>query len=187
MTNIEVNPAGAPVPGIMARGPERAAMDGAYVTVLPLDLGRHGDALWQSSGGAEHQELWRYLHSGPFADRAAFDTYLQAKSASEDPMYFALVDRTMGKMAGRMAGHAAYMRIDPGQRAIEVGAILFAPALQKTRAATEAMYLMARHAFEDLGYRRYEWKCDVLNEGAKPRYGVVLDAGSGVAGTERRV
>ena len=138
-------------------------MDGTYVTVVPLNPARHGDALWQSSGGAECQELWRYLHSGPFAERAAFDEYLHAKAASEDPMYFALVDRA----TGRAAEHSSYMRIDPDQRVIEVGAILYTPVLQKTRAATEAMYLMARYAFEDLGYRRYEWKCNVLNDASQ--------------------
>jgi RimJ/RimL family protein N-acetyltransferase len=143
--------------------PERIVMDGAYVIVLPLDPARHGDALWQAAGGAEHHELWRYLHSGPFADRSAFNAYLNAKAASEDPMYFALVDRA----TGRAAGHASYMRMDPGQRVIEVGAILYTPALQKTRAATEAMYLMTRHAFEDLEYRRYEWKCNVLNDASQ--------------------
>jgi RimJ/RimL family protein N-acetyltransferase len=142
-------------------------MDGAYVTVIPLNPARHGDALWQSSGGAEHRELWRYLHSGPFAERAAFDEYLCAKGASEDPIYFALVDRTSGGLGGRAAGHASYMRIDPGQRVIEVGGILYTPALQRTRAATEAMYLMARYVFEDLGYRRYEWKCNVLNDASQ--------------------
>jgi RimJ/RimL family protein N-acetyltransferase len=163
MTNIEVTPAGPPVTGDAARRPERVVMDGAYVTVVPLSPARHGDALWQSSGGTEHQELWRYLHSGPFAERAAFDEYLNAKAASEDPMYFALVDCA----TGRAAGHASYMRIDAGQRVIEVGGILYTPALQKTRAATEAMYLMARNAFEDLGYRRYEWKCNVLNDASQ--------------------
>ena len=138
-------------------------MDGAYVSVVPLDPARHGDALWQSSGGAEHHELWRYLHSGPFAERGAFDEYLNAKAASEDPMYFALVDHA----TRRAAGHASYMRIDAGQRVIEVGGILYTPALQKTRAATEGMYLMARNAFEDLGYRRYEWKCNVLNDASQ--------------------
>jgi RimJ/RimL family protein N-acetyltransferase len=171
MTTTEIKALGPPVTGDAARRPERIVMDGAYVTVVPLDRAHHGDALWQSSGGAEHQELWRYLHSGPFAERAAFDAYLNAKAASEDPMYFALVDRTMGGTisgtGGRAAGHASYMRMDPGQRAIEVGAILYTPALQKTRAATEAMYLMARHAFEDLGYRRYEWKCNVLNDASQ--------------------
>ena len=142
-------------------------MDGAYVTVAPLDPAQHGDALWQSSGGEEHQELWRYLHSGPFVERAAFDEYLCAKAASEDPMYFALVDRTISGTGDRAAGHASYMRMDPGQRVIEVGAILYTAALQKTRAATEAMYLMARHAFEELGYRRYEWKCHVLNDASQ--------------------
>jgi len=138
-------------------------LHGTYVSVTPLDPAQHGDALWQSSGGPEHQDLWRYLHSGPFADRTAFDEYLRVKAASEDPMYFALLDRA----TDRAAGHASYMRIDPGQRVIEVGAILYTSALQRTRAATEAMYLMARHAFEDLGYRRYEWKCNVLNDASQ--------------------
>ena len=167
MTTTEVQPVGLPVTGGAARRPARIVMDGDYVTVVPLDPARHGDALWQASGGAEHQELWRYLHSGPFGERTAFDEYLNAKAASEDPMYFALVDRTIGGTVGSAAGHASYMRIDPGQRVIEVGAILYTPGLQRTRAATEAMYLMARHAFEELGYRRYEWKCNVLNDASQ--------------------
>lgn len=138
-------------------------MDGSYVTVAPLNPAEHGDALWQGSGGPQHQDLWRYLHSGPFAERTVFDEYLKVKAVSEDPMYFALIDRATGSAAG----HAAYMRIDPGQRVIEVGAILYTCALQKTRAATEAMYLMARYAFEDLAYRRYEWKCNVLNDASQ--------------------
>jgi RimJ/RimL family protein N-acetyltransferase len=163
MTNTEIRLAGPPVTGDEARRPERIAMQGRYVVVEPLDLVMHGDALWQGSGSAEHQDLWRYLHSGPFTERAAFDDYLKAKAVSEDPMYFAMVDRG----TGRATGHASYMRIDPGQRVIEVGAILYTSALQKTRAATEAMYLMARYAFEDLGYRRYEWKCNVLNDASQ--------------------
>jgi RimJ/RimL family protein N-acetyltransferase len=163
MTNTEVRPIGPPVTGDAAQRPERIVMQGAYVAVEPLDPVIHGDALWQGSGGAQHQELWRYLHSGPFTERPAFDEYLKAKAASEDPLYFALVDGG----TGLATGHASYMRIDPGQRVIEVGAILYTPALQKTRAATEAMYLMARHVFEDLGYRRYEWKCNVLNDASQ--------------------
>jgi RimJ/RimL family protein N-acetyltransferase len=138
-------------------------MKGAHVAVEPLDPAKHGTALWEGSGGAAHQELWRYLHSGPFLERGAFDQYLEVKATSEDPMYFALVDAA----SGRAAGHAAYMRIEPGQRVIEVGAILYTAVLQRTRAATEAMYLMARHVFEELGYRRYEWKCNVLNDASQ--------------------
>ena len=85
---------------------------------------------------------------------------MEKKSASEDPLFFAILD----KPSCAPAGYACFMRIEPAHRCIEVGSILFAPSLQRTRGATEAMYLMARHVFEDLGYRRYEWKCNTLNE-----------------------
>jgi RimJ/RimL family protein N-acetyltransferase len=163
MTNAEFIRVGPPVVGDPAKRPERVVMHGAYVTVDPLDPAKHGDALWRGSGGAANQELWRYLRSGPFSERAEFDAYLEGKAASEDPMYFAFVDRA----TGRAAGHASYMRIDTCQRVIEVGAIVYTPTFQKTRAATEAMYLMARNAFEELGFRRYEWKCNVLNEASE--------------------
>jgi len=163
MTNAEVRLAGTPVGSEAARRPERIALSGMYVVVEPLDPARHGDDLWTGCGGTANQELWRYMHSGPFEDRYAFDPYLEAKAASKDPLYFAFVDRA----TGTAAGHAAYMRVETGQRVIEVGSIVYARALQKTRAATEAMYLMARHAFEDLGYRRYEWKCNVLNDASQ--------------------
>jgi RimJ/RimL family protein N-acetyltransferase len=100
-----------------------------------------------------------YLFEGPFPDRAAFDVHLQRMAASEDPMFFAILDRA----SGRAVGYASYMRIEPTHRVIEVGSILYTPVLQHTAGATEAMYLMARHVFEDLGYRRYEWKCNALN------------------------
>lgn len=163
MSDQELMPVGPPVAGGEAKRPERRRMEGAYVTVEPLEPSLHGDALWRGAGGAPQQNLWQYMHSGPFCDRPAFDTYLENKSISEDPMYFAVVDRA----TGTAAGHAAYMRIDPGQRVIEVGGILYTPEFQKTRGATEAMYLMARHVFEELGYRRYEWKCNVLNEASQ--------------------
>jgi RimJ/RimL family protein N-acetyltransferase len=163
MTEAELTLIGPHVVGEASKQPARTRMDGVYVLVESLDPARHSDALWQGSGGAANQALWRYMHSGPFDDRAAFDAYLESKAASEDPMYFAFVDRA----TGRAAGHAAYMRIDTCQRVIEVGAIVYTPEFQKTRAATEAMYLMARHVFEELGYRRYEWKCNVLNDGSQ--------------------
>ena len=152
-----------PVVGEGAKLPERRAIEGRYVTAEPLDPAKHGEALWQGFGGARNQELWRYMRSGPFTDRPAFDVYLEEKSASPDPLYFALVNRA----TATAAGHAAYMRIDTCQRVIEVGAIVYAPEFQKTRAATEAMYLMARYVFEELGYRRYEWKCNVLNDASQ--------------------
>ncbi len=103
------------------------------------------------------------MSDGPFAGRAAFDRYLAQRAASVDPLFFAVVPRA----SGRAAGHAAYLRINPPDRSIEVGALVFGPALQRTAAATEAMYLMARHAVDALRFRRYEWKCDALNEASR--------------------
>src|SRR5262245_30220492 len=92
--------------------------------------------------------------------RTSFDRHLAQKAESDDPLFFAIGDNT----TARALGYASFMRIDPSHGVIEVGSILFTPALQRTAAATEAMYLMARHVFEDLGYRRYEWKCNAKNE-----------------------
>jgi RimJ/RimL family protein N-acetyltransferase len=103
--------------------------------------------------------LWQYLFEGPFPDRVAFDVHLRKIAASEDPLFFAILD----SQSGSAVGYASFMRIEPVHRVIEVGSILYTPRLQQTTMATEAMYLMARHVFEDLGYRRYEWKCNALN------------------------
>ncbi len=163
MNEAEVTLVGSPVAGERAKLPDRRPMYGTYVTAEPLDPAKHGEALWQGFGGSPNHELWKYMRSGPFTDRPAFEAYLGEKSVSADPMYFSMVDRA----TGRAAGHAAYMRIDICQRVMEVGAIVFATEFQRTRGATEAMYLMARRAFEELGYRRYEWKCNVLNDASQ--------------------
>jgi len=103
------------------------------------------------------------MPDGPFTERATFEAHLQAKAISEDPLFFAIVDRKTGLAVGR----ATLMRIDPPNRVIEVGGIIFTRALQRSRGATEAMYLLARYVFEELGYRRYEWKCNALNEASR--------------------
>jgi RimJ/RimL family protein N-acetyltransferase len=143
--------------------PRRVKLEGRYVLIEPLDPARHSDALWQGLGGAANETLWLYMPDGPFAERAAFDAYMEAKAISEDPLFFAIVDR----MTGLAAGRATLMRIDPPNRVIEVGGIIYTRALQRSRGATEAMYLLARYVFEDLGYRRYEWKCNALNEASR--------------------
>jgi len=140
--------------------PERITLEGRFVTVEPLSSEKHGDALWDAVGGTQKADLWEYMPDGPFPDRASMDVVLQAKSISEDPLFFAIVD----KRTGLAAGHASLMRIDPKNRVVEVGGIMYSPALRRTRGATEAMYLMAGYVFEKLGYRRYEWKCNSLNE-----------------------
>jgi RimJ/RimL family protein N-acetyltransferase len=138
--------------------PAKLTIEGQYVSLFPLDPDVHGDSLWEEAKG--HDDLWLYLFDGPFADRAAFQASLVKKASTADPLFFAIVDRASGKTMGL----ASLMRIEPAHRCIEVGSIVYSPALQRTRGATEAMYLLARHVFEDLGYRRYEWKCNALNE-----------------------
>ncbi|HET6521535.1 MAG TPA: GNAT family protein [Geminicoccaceae bacterium] len=143
-----------------ARTPERRPIEGDSVRLEPLDPERHGRALYEASHGAgSDPHLWRYLFVGPFPDEAAFRAWLDGCARSEDPLFFAIVDRA----TGRPSGMASFMRITPGMGVIEIGNIWFAAAIQRTRQATEAIYLMARHAFEELGYRRFEWKCDALN------------------------
>jgi len=143
-----------------AKRPLRISLAGRYVSILRLKSAEHGEALWEATRGVEKEGLWQYLWEGPFGERGDFDVSLKAMEASEDPLYVAIVDKGTGKATGR----ASYLRIEPKHRCVEVGAILFSPLLQRTRGATEAMYLMMRHAFEDLGNRRYEWKCDARNE-----------------------
>jgi RimJ/RimL family protein N-acetyltransferase len=140
--------------------PLPVTLRGRVVSLVPLDAEAHAQALYEGSHGPERERLWVYLSDGPFPDFASFEQSLRLKAASSDPLFFAILDNA----SGHAVGYASYLRIDPAHRTMEVGSILFLPALQQTRGATEAMYLMARHAFENLHYRRYEWKCNALNE-----------------------
>jgi RimJ/RimL family protein N-acetyltransferase len=146
--------------GRAARYPEPVTIDGRHVRLVPLDAEAHAAALYEGSHGEDRDRLWRYLWEGPFDDRASFEAVLADKATGRDRVYLAILDRR----TGQAVGHAAYMRIEPGHGVIEVGDILYVTAFQRTIGGTEAMYLMARHAFEGLGYRRYEWKCDARNE-----------------------
>ena len=154
-----LRPIGPGVNASPATRPGRTTLQGRLVTLTPLDPIAHGDALFEATRGEAGDQLWLYLFEGPFSNRVEFDSHLQRAAASEDPLFFAILDRA----SGSAVGYAAYMRIEPAHRVIEVGSILYTPRLQRTPLATEAMYLMARHVFEDLGYRRYEWKCNALN------------------------
>ncbi len=141
--------------------PERRAHEGRTIRLEPLDAARHGDALFEA--GPTLDALLRYLPERPFPDRASFQPWLDKASASEDPMFFAVVDRATGRAEGRLS----LMRMDPAHGVIETGHLLFGPWLGQTRGATEAIYLLARHVFDDLGYRRFEWKCNDRNEPSK--------------------
>jgi RimJ/RimL family protein N-acetyltransferase len=141
--------------------PAETRLAGARVKLVPLDADVHAATLYDALRG--HEELWRYLPEEPPADAAAFKTSLLNKAGKSDPYFLAILDN----QTGSPVGIAAYMRIEPRHRVIEVGNILFSPLLQRTPQATEAMYLMAKHAFEGLGYRRYEWKCNARNEASR--------------------
>jgi RimJ/RimL family protein N-acetyltransferase len=164
-------PIGDPVPDWAPRPrPPRTPMAGRYCRVETLDPARHGHDLWLANGDDTSGAMWTYLSVGPFADEASYHAWLATAAASEDPLFHAIVD----VHTGAAVGIAAYLRIDPANGVIEVGHLQFSPRLQRTPAATEAMYLMARRALDELGYRRYEWKCDSLNvpsRAAAERYG----------------
>ena len=151
---------GPPVDPTPARAPQPVTLTGRFVSLVPLDPVAHASALYEASHGPEREDLWRYLFDGPYPNLGAFEARLRQMAATRDPLFFTILDNGSGKPVG----YASYMRIEPAHRCIEVGSILFTPALQRTPGATEAMYLMASHVFDDLGYRRYEWKCNALNE-----------------------
>jgi RimJ/RimL family protein N-acetyltransferase len=153
-------PIGPEVDSAPAPRPRRTTLRGRLVTVTALDPKTHEEALYEGTHGPDKERLWLYLGEGPFPDRASFRAYLENRAISDDPLSFAIVSN----VTGRAAGHASYMRISPEHRVIEVGNIFYTPALAHSSGGTEAMYLMARHVFEDLGYRRYEWKCNAFNE-----------------------
>lgn len=136
--------------------PPRETLEGRFVRVEPIDAQRHGDALWEALG--DDPDGWRYLPNGRPADRAAHDAWLADCVASGDPLFFALVPTDTGVAAGV----ASYLAIVDDHGSVEAGHLHFGLRMRRSPATTEAMSLMADRAF-DLGYRRYEWKCDARN------------------------
>jgi RimJ/RimL family protein N-acetyltransferase len=137
--------------------PGAVTLSGRFAVVEKLDPARHGESLWQSL--KDDEAVWVYMGYGPFADRAAFDAWLHGRAAATDPFAYAVID----KASGRALGSITLMEVRLAARVIEMGNIVLSPLLQRTPASTEAQYLAARYAFDDLGYRRYEWKCNALN------------------------
>ncbi|MCY4597270.1 MAG: GNAT family protein [Bryobacterales bacterium] len=142
-----------------ARPPERVVLAGRYARLDPLDSTLHRDDLYAASTPPDRAARFRYLPDPAPDSPEAFDTWLARSVASPDPLFFAVTDRTTGRVEGRQA----LMRIAPSNRCIEIGHIYWGPRIAGTRVATEAMYLLAVYALETLGYRRFEWKCDALN------------------------
>ncbi len=156
-------PVGFPVEGWTPRPrPPRTPLEGRHCRLEPLDPARHAAALFAAFGEDPSGALWTYMSYGPFARLEDYEAWAEASARSEDPLFHAILDG-----AGRPAGVASHLRIDPANGVVEVGHIALSPRLQRTRAATEAMYLMMRRAFDELGYRRYEWKCDALNAASR--------------------
>lgn len=168
-------PIGAPVENWNAcEKPGRTVMQGTYCRLEPLSAEAHAEDLFEAYQTDQEGRVWSYLPIGPFDQFAPFKNWIADCAKSEDPLFFAVIDEKTGKAIG----YASYLRIDPANGVIEVGHITFSPLLQKTRAATEAMYLMMKRVFTELGYRRYEWKCDNLNapsRAAAERLGFVFE------------
>ena len=148
--------AGRAVDATPAKRPQPVTIEGHYGRIEKLDAKKHAAALWEAVKG--HDEVWAYLFHGPFSARADFDAYIEMFASREDPYAYAILNKE-----GRPVGFATLMEIRPANRVIEVGNILYSPLLQRTPLATEGQYLLARYAFEELGNRRYEWKCNSLN------------------------
>ena len=149
-------PIGEPVEWTPPPAPPREAFEGRYCRVEPLEPERHARGLWHANARDVQGRNWTYLSYGPFETFEAYEDWVRRVSEATDPLFFCVVTED------GPAGVAAYLRVAPNAGSVEVGHINFSPLLQRTRAATEAMYLMMRRGFE-LGYRRYEWKCDALN------------------------
>jgi RimJ/RimL family protein N-acetyltransferase len=152
-------PIGAPLSMDLPRPlPPRTEMHGRYCDVVPLNPDAHASDLFQAYATDTEGRIWTYLPAGTFADLSAYRAWMDTTCLTDDPLFHTIL------VDGTPLGVASLMRIDPANGVIEVGNINFAPALSQTRAATEAMFLMMSRAFDELGYRRYEWKCDALNE-----------------------
>lgn len=153
--------------------PTRTALVGRYARLEPL-LAAHTQGLYEASSGAGAAQRFAYLADEAPRDLEDMRAWISKYLATEDPLFFAVIDRASGRAAGRQA----LMRITPEHGVIEVGHILWGPAIARTRVATEALYLTARSVFNDLGYRRFEWKCDDRNEPSKAaarRFGFMFE------------
>ena len=137
--------------------PDGSPIEGETVRLERLDAGHHASEMYAAVAGAD--ELWQFLPYGPFETEQAFTGWVAECAASTDPLFYAIVDRS----SGAALGQGSLMRMAPQHGVIEVGHLLFTPRLQRTRQATEAIYLWARYAFDVLGNRRLEWKCNALN------------------------
>ena len=157
-------PVGAAVPDWRpASWPPEDSMTGQYCRLERLSQRAHSSALFAANTKGATGSNWTYLPYGPFPDLESYQVWIVDVTAKNDPMFFTVIDTA----TERAVGVASYLRIDPEAGSIEVGHINYSPLLQRQRAGTEAMFLMMRRVFEELGYRRYEWKCNALNAASR--------------------
>lgn len=135
--------------------PAREVLEGRYVRLEPLDAQKHGDGLFEASSIADAGSRFRWLFDVPPENRQAFQPWLENAAASEDPLFFTVID----KESGRIGGRQTLMRIDPKHGVAEIGNVYWGPLISRKPAATEAQFLFTQYVFDELGYRRYEWKC----------------------------
>ena len=140
--------------------PPFTSIQGSYCCLQPLDAQAHAGDLYRAYAHDQENQIWTYLPYGPFYQQADYEAWVHTYDHSADPMFYAVIDTQFGTATGV----ASYLRIEPTVGVIEVGHINYSPLLQQTAAATEAMYLLMQRVFDECGYRRYEWKCDALNE-----------------------
>ncbi len=157
-----------------AARPQRVVLDGFYARLEPLDPARHARDLFRAARAEGAEARHRYLFDAVPADEESFTRWAEGAAASDDPLVFAVIDKATGRAEGRQA----LMRIDPKHGVVEIGSILWGPAIARTRVATEALHLAAAHVFDTLGYRRFEWKCDdrnVPSKKAAARFGFTFE------------
>jgi len=138
--------------------PDQQTIEGQYCILEPLSANKHAQSLFGANTQDTHGAMWTYLPYGPFDTIEEYLEWMDNTCTDRDPLFFAITNTSNGEASGI----AAYMRINNNAGSMEVGHLAYSPRLQKTPAATEAMFLLMRNAFE-LGYRRYEWKCNALN------------------------
>ena len=143
--------------------PEHKTIDGRYVRLEPLDPKQHSDELYAASAIENADEKFLYLYEEAPTSKDSFNAWVKQVAPSKDPLYYAVIDKASGKVAGRQT----FMRMDPANGSIEIGHIYWGPLISRKPTATEALYLFMQHAFADLGYRRFEWKCNNKNEPSK--------------------
>ena len=161
MNSDDLPDLGTPVPDWTApAAPSGETLAGRYAQLEPLSAEKHAALLYRSYVGQD--QVWDYMPYGPFSSAAQYHRWVRDHAGKPDPFFYAIRNLETGDWEGV----ASYLRVAPDAGSIEVGHINYSPALQQTRAATEAMYLMMKWAF-DAGYRRYEWKCNALNAGSR--------------------